>query len=96
LIRKLLQQILPPIAKIGSHPDDSDEVQLQKTLLASRLLMFIGAGALCGLIDLSLGEYIQGIFHLSLCKVVFKSSTSRRDTWLISRSRYPFVGGEQH
>jgi Adenylate cyclase, family 3 (some proteins contain HAMP domain) len=48
------------IARIGSDPDDSDEIRLQKTLLVFGSIMFIAAGALWGLIYFSFGEYIAG------------------------------------
>jgi adenylate cyclase len=64
LTQKLFQQILPLIAQIGSDPDDSDEVRLQKTLLSLGSIMFIAAGALWGLIYISFGEYIAGSIPL--------------------------------
>jgi hypothetical protein len=48
LIQKLLQQILPLIAQIGSDPHDSDEVRLQKTFLVLGSMMFIAAGSCPG------------------------------------------------
>jgi adenylate cyclase len=64
LIQRLLEQILPLIARIGSDPDDSDEIRLQKTLLVFGSIMFIVAGALWGLIYFSFGEYIAGSIPL--------------------------------
>jgi guanylate cyclase len=60
LIQKLLQQILHRIARIGSDPNDSDEVRLQKTLSVLGSFMFIAAGTLWGFIYFSFGEYIAG------------------------------------
>jgi adenylate cyclase len=77
LIQRLLEQILPLIARIGSDPDDSDEIRLQKTLLVFGSIMFIAAGALWGLIYFSFGEYIAGSIPLgyaiisSLSVIVF-------------------------
>jgi hypothetical protein len=58
LLRALYQQILHLIARIGSDPNDSDEVRLQKTLLPLGSFMFVAAGALWGIIYFSFGEYI--------------------------------------
>ena len=64
MIEKLIQQVLPFIARIGADPNDSDEVRLRKTLLVLGSMMFIAAGALWGLLYFSFGEYIAGCIPL--------------------------------
>jgi adenylate cyclase len=64
LARKLIQQILPLIARIGADPHDSDEVRLQKTLLTLGSFMFIAAGALWSVLYFSFGEYIAAAIPL--------------------------------
>ena len=64
MTQKLLQQTLHLIAQIGSDPDDSDEVRLQKTLLVLGSSLFIAAGVLWGLIYFSFGEYMAGAIPL--------------------------------
>jgi guanylate cyclase len=71
LIRNLIQIILPFLARIGTDPDDSDEVRLQKTLLILGSLMFILAGTLWGVLYLSFGEWIAGSIPLGY--VIFSS-----------------------
>jgi guanylate cyclase len=69
LIQKLIQQILPLVARIGADADDSDEVRLRKTLLVLGSLMFITAGALWGLLYFSFGEYIAGCIPLGYAMI---------------------------
>jgi guanylate cyclase len=64
LIQKLIANILPLVAQIGSDPHDSDEVRLQKTLLTLGSLMFIMAGALWSALYFSFGEFIAGSIPL--------------------------------
>jgi guanylate cyclase len=64
LTHKLIQQVLPFIARIGANPEDSDEVRLRKTLLVLGSLMFIAAGAFWGVLYFSFGEYIAGCIPL--------------------------------
>jgi guanylate cyclase len=77
LTQNLLQQILPRISQIGRDPNDSGEVQLQKTLSVLGSFMFIAAGTLWGFIYFSFGEYIAGVIPLgyaifsSLSVIVF-------------------------
>jgi len=62
---------------MGSDPNDSDEMRLQKTLAALGSFLFIAAGTLWGFIYFSLGEYIAGVIPLgyaiisSLSLIVF-------------------------
>jgi len=87
LIRKLLQQILPWMARIGFDPNDSDEVRLQKTLLALGSFTFIAAGALWSMFYFLLGEYAAGSIPLgyaivsSLSVIVF--NLTRRYKFLL-------------
>jgi guanylate cyclase len=69
LIRKLIQQILPWMARIGFDPDDSNEARLQKTLLTLGSFMFIAAGTLWGILYFSLGEYVAGSIPLGYTAV---------------------------
>jgi len=64
LILKLIQQILPWMARIGFDENDSDELRLQKTLLTLGSFMFTAAGALWGVLYFLLGEYIAGSIPL--------------------------------
>jgi guanylate cyclase len=64
LTQKLIQQVVPFIARIGTDPEDSDEVRLRKTLLVLGSLMFIAAGALWGVLYFTFGEYIAGCIPL--------------------------------
>jgi adenylate cyclase len=65
LIQKLIQQILPWVARIGVDSSDSDEVRLQKSLLVLGSLMFIAAGTLWGILYFLFGHFIAGSIPLS-------------------------------
>jgi len=52
------------VARIGVDPNDSDDARLQKTLLTLGSFMFIGAGALWGILYFSFGEFIAGSIPL--------------------------------
>lgn len=77
MIKTLIQQILQRMAHIGADPEDSDEARLQKTLLSLGSFMFVGAGALWGVLYFSFGEYIAGAIPLGyalvscLCLLIF-------------------------
>jgi len=77
LIQKLIQPIFHLVARIGTDPHDSDELQLQKTLLMLGSFMFIAAGALWGILYFFFGEFIAGSIPLgyailsSLSVIVF-------------------------
>jgi adenylate cyclase len=77
LILNRFQPIIHIIAQIGSDPNDSDEVRLQKTLSVLGTFMFIAAGILWGFIYFSFGEYIAGLIPMgysvasSLSVIVF-------------------------
>lgn len=57
------------IARIGADPADSDDVRLQKALMVGGALMFIGAGALWGLMYLAFGEWLAGSIPLSYAAI---------------------------
>ena len=65
MIRKLIQQTLPWVARIGVDPNDSDEVRLQKSLLVLGSFMFIAAGALWGILYFLFGHFLAGSIPLS-------------------------------
>ena len=65
MIQKLIQQVLPWIARIGASPDDSDETRLQKTLLVLGSFMFIMAGTLWGILYFWFGEFVAGSIPLA-------------------------------
>ena len=81
---KFIEQILHGIARIGADPNDSDEVQLQKTLLVLGSFMFVMAGALWSILYFSFGEFIAGCIPLgyviasSLTVVIFHFSRRYR------------------
>jgi guanylate cyclase len=86
----LIQQVLAWLAHIGADPNDSDEVQLQKTLLALGSCMFIAAGALWGLIYFSFGEYIAGSIPfgyalISILSVIVFHLTRRYQPFLFTQ-----------
>jgi guanylate cyclase len=62
--KRLIQKLLPIVAKIGVNPDDSDDLRLQKNLLTLGSTMFILAGTLWGVLYFSFGEFIAGSIPL--------------------------------
>lgn len=64
MIKKLIEPILPWMARIGYNANDSDEVRLQKTLLVLGSFMFIAAGVLWSILYFILGEHIAGSIPL--------------------------------
>ena len=64
MIRKLIQRILPWMARIGYDAHGSDEQRLQKTLLSLGSFMFTAAGALWGILYFLLGEYVAASIPL--------------------------------
>jgi len=90
LIQKQLQPILHRIARIGSDPNDSDEVRLQKSLSVLGSFMFIAAGALWGFIYFSFGEYVAGFIPFgyaifSSLSVIIFHLTHRYKAFLFSQ-----------
>jgi adenylate cyclase len=73
LIQKLIQQILPLVARIGVDPTDSDEMRLQKSLLVLGSFMFIAAGTLWGILYFSFGHFVAGAIPLIYAIVSFFS-----------------------
>lgn len=69
MIHKLTQQILLLFSHVGSSPDDSDELKLQKTLLVLGSFMFIATGAMWGILYFSFGEYTAGSIPLGYALV---------------------------
>lgn len=57
------------MARIGADPADSDDVRLQKALMVGGALMFIGAGALWGLMYMAFGEWLAGSIPLSYAAI---------------------------
>ncbi len=56
----MIQKILTFVSRIGSDPNDTDDMRLQKSLLVLGTLMFLFAGALWGLMYMAFGELIAG------------------------------------
>ena len=73
MIRRLSQQILPRLARIGVGPNDSDDVRLQKNSLVLGSVMFIFAGALWGILYFLLGHPVAGAIPFSYAVVSFFS-----------------------
>ncbi|HLO29023.1 MAG TPA: hypothetical protein VK249_07810 [Anaerolineales bacterium] len=76
-MQKLIRQILPLAARIGADPQDSDDVQLRKTLLVLGACMFIVAGALWGSLYFSFGEWIAGCIPLGYALISSLSVRSK-------------------
>lgn len=73
MIRRLSQQILPRLARIGVGPNDSDDVRLQKNSLVLGSVMFIFAGALWGILYFLLGHPLAGAIPFSYAVISFFS-----------------------
>lgn len=89
-MQKLVQQILPQAARIGSNPHDSDEVRLQKTLLTLGSFMFIMAGAFWSALYFSFGEIVAGSIPLgyvmiSCLSIVIFHFTQRHRLFLFTQ-----------
>src|SRR3972149_5121315 len=69
LIQKLIERILPSVARIGIDPNDSDDVRLQKSLLVLGSSMFIAAGTLWGILYFLFGQFVAGSIPLSYAVV---------------------------
>ncbi len=65
MIQKIMAQMLPSIARIGSDPDDEDEIRLQKSLLVVCAIPFMVAGIAWGLIYVFTDEPLAGAIPLS-------------------------------
>ncbi|HLE92639.1 MAG TPA: hypothetical protein VI753_15925, partial [Anaerolineales bacterium] len=69
MIQKLIERILPSVARIGIDPNDSDDVRLQKSLLVLGSSMFIAAGTLWGILYFLFGQFVAGSIPLSYAVV---------------------------
>jgi guanylate cyclase len=69
LIQKLIQRILPSVARIGIDPNDSDDMRLQKSLLVLGSFMFIAAGTMWGILYFLFGQFVAGSIPLSYAVV---------------------------
>jgi len=65
VIQKMLQQALASISRIGSDPNDDDEIQLQKSLLVLCAIPFMVAGIAWGLMYTLFNEPLAGAIPLS-------------------------------
>ena len=65
MIQKMLQQALASISRIGSDPNDDDEIQLQKSLLVLCAIPFMVAGIAWGLMYILFNEPLAGAIPLS-------------------------------
>ena len=65
MIRKMFQRALPSIARIGSDPNDDDDIRLQKSLLVVCAIPFIIAGAAWGIMYILFSESLAGAIPLS-------------------------------
>lgn len=65
MFQNLIQQALSFIARIGSDPNDDDDIRLQKSLLVMSAFPFMVAGAAWGLIYLGSNEPLAGSIPLS-------------------------------
>ena len=65
MLQKLIQQTVPFIARIGSDPNDDDDIRLQKSLLVLCAFPFMLAGVFWGLMYIFYGEPLAGAIPLS-------------------------------
>ncbi len=65
MLQKLIQQALPFVARIGSDPNDDDDIRLQKSLLVICAIPFIFAGVVWGLMYIFFNEPLAGAIPLS-------------------------------
>jgi adenylate cyclase len=65
MIQRLIQRVLPSIARIGSDPNDDDDIRLQKSLLVVCAFPFMVAGVAWGLIYVLSNEPLAGAIPLS-------------------------------
>lgn len=65
MIQRLIQRALPAIARVGSDPDDDDDIRLQKSLLVICAFPFMVAGVAWGLIYILSNEPLAGAIPLS-------------------------------
>jgi guanylate cyclase len=65
VIQKLFQQVLLSISRIGSDPNDDDDIRLHKSLLVVCAFPFMVAGVLWGMIYIFSNEPLAGTIPLS-------------------------------
>jgi guanylate cyclase len=65
LFQKLIQQTVPFVARIGSDPNDDDDIRLQKTLLVLCAIPFMLAGVAWGILYVFANEPLAGAIPLS-------------------------------
>ena len=65
MIHDLIERTLPSIARIGSDPNDDDDIRLQKSLLVICAIPFIIAGAAWGIMYIFFDEPLAGAIPLS-------------------------------
>ena len=69
MIRDVFSRTFSLISRIGADPNDSDDVRLQKALLATGAIMFILAGALWGMMYIAFAEPLAGSIPLSYAAI---------------------------
>jgi adenylate cyclase len=65
LIRNFIQRTLPVVARIGSDPNDDDDIRLQKSLLVICAFPFMAAGVVWGVMYILFNEPLAGAIPLS-------------------------------
>jgi adenylate cyclase len=65
MIRRLIQQAFPTLARIGSDPNDDDDIRLQKSLLVVCSLLFMFAGFAWGIMYFFFHELLAGAIPFS-------------------------------
>jgi len=65
MIQRLTQRVIPAIARIGSDPNDDDDIRLQKSLLVLSSIPFMLAGVIWGLMYILFKEPLAGAIPLS-------------------------------
>lgn len=65
MIQRLVQRMLPAIARIGSDPNDDDDIRLQKSLLVVCALPFMFAGLAWGIMYFLFHEPLAGAIPFS-------------------------------
>src|SRR5258706_15845934 len=65
MIPEMFQRVFSSIARIGSDPNDDDDIRLQKSLLVVCAIPFIIAGAAWGIMYILFNEPLAGAIPLS-------------------------------
>ena len=73
LIQKLMERVLPWMARIGYDTNDNDAERLQKTLLSLGSIMFIATGAVWGILYILLEQRVAASIPLGYAIVSFLS-----------------------